>query len=1073
MPAAPRLRALVCVLSLSLGCASGPEPPPAGLAPSVDPFAIAVDPGWSAAGVQLNVDRAYVLSRLGSPDSYELTQDGGLDRERLHYAMGVTVVLVLDRVDALFLDRSYLEHLQVESPLGPETQRHELLERWGRPARDRYGSDPRALFYPQQGLRCEFDDEGRLTRVHFFPYYLPREEDLLPSKQPPQPASRAARRERPAPALSAANDLPPAPAPHTPAAPEPAAPSGRRLAVSGARVHLSASSPAARLREVADAPAPRSGWRWASPVFELEAAPGYGPEPHELAVTLDPAALPAGVAPEDVALVLVHDGRLERLRDARYDAASGEVRCATRRTAALVHARGGGTDLSQRNARFALAVPLTRQELVSEDDWYEVWVARDRRDEVESDLDALRALLERVRGAFPTFGDAQPPFVYVHLVDLPPGVAGQASGGNTVELSAAGRWGYAAVAHEYFHLIQQTFMIRHLDALGEVVDPETLFRGRWLAEATAEFMAQRVLDPAERAAQPLWPGTHGFCYRGLFEVDEFDVPGVPRQYVAATFFDFLAEHYDAEALIRRCYEVFMSREHVRALDTWSDAYVLRGVLATTVDRRGRTRTLNQVYAEFLLHYNWLKDFEPLRSRVAKLDLGPAGAVRVPPDRLQRRQVPSPDGDRQVRVRASGPGYSIVAAYAFSPPAQAGEGDLVLELSADDEERPVDGKLLLVAFPVKGGAYGAPVLRGPDEPLTLSDWSAHDEALVWVVDASPFGAHEGRLTARFEGPDPRLAQASVALKVKACTPAGAERGRFQSPTARLELWFEGVDTLGLDPRASDPVRTAGGSPNANYLLLRFDYDGLTGYRLIDDEGLDDLELPLRRVGAFPATLQVFAPGFDGPVLRHAFEVACVEGEPRGEVPARFAEEDARLAARWPQAVAGGSYALWSQWLQNHDRRVQAQRASLGAGWLLKHADELAQEFDRRVAAVGNPFQRGATPPLPGVRLDLELYRARFDVANDWLRQIESWAKRPAHPPERSLEFRRTYFQEGAYRRVARVYAEWLLDGDAAEDLFLRYRALRPGDATPLFSDFERAIERARAARRVYPPAAFAR
>ena len=522
----------------------------------------------------------------------------------------------------------------------------------------------------------------------------------------------------------------------------------RTLEAEGARVVLPAGAlgPGAAPKLVSERLEGDSGdrgLRLHPRAYRLEGAPGLLRKAARVTLPLAGLSLPTGVSARDVVVLLGSGQRWERLRGATLDEGQQTISVTTRRLVPLIDVRGGEPG---RDARFALAFPLEQPLLLGRAPGFEFWAARGDEAAARERLRALKGSLGRLRERL---GPGLAPTTYVHLQRLTladgspdEGVAGAASGGDTVTLNLSTETTFVTLAHELFHLVQQRYKLASLASHQGEVSEAALYRGTWLDESTAEYMGYALLPPEERATKALGARVEEFAFRGLFRVDELADVAFPHQYQAFLFFCFLELHYDVPALIRACYARFLSQPEGEASERWDEAHVLRSVLAATPDREGRRRDLRRLWSEFLLQLHWKKGFEPIASLAEDVGLGPPGRLSVPARRLE--VVPFPGGTPQRRwTLTRTPPYSLAKALelrASAEPEREGEGDLTLRL------RGGEGAILLV-FPHEGGRYGEPRVG---REVTLEAWHERDKALVWVLETSPAGSARLELSADFAG-----------------------------------------------------------------------------------------------------------------------------------------------------------------------------------------------------------------------------------------------------------------------------------------------------------------------------------
>lgn len=487
--------------------------------------------------------------------------------------------------------------------------------------------------------------------------------------------------------------------------------------------------------------------------YRLEGAPGLLRKPARLTLPLAGLNLPAGVNARDVVVLLGSNQRWERLRGATLDEANQTISVSTRRLVPLIDARGGE---GARDARFALAFPLEEQLLLGRAEGFEFWATKSDEAAARQRWQALKPHFPALRARLTDLG----PLTYVHfnrltLADGSPdeGIAGFASGGDTVTLNLATETAVSTITHELFHLVQQRWKLARLESHQGEVSAATLYRGSWLDESTAEYTGYALLPAEERLNVGLGARVEELGFRGLFHTDRIEDVPYPHQYQAFLFFCFLEKHYDVPALIRACYARFLSEPEGEAAERWDVAHVLRSVLAATPDREGSKRDLRRLWTEFLLHFHWKKGFEPITTLGEDVGLGPPGRLSVPERRLEALPFPAGTPERRWVLQRT-PAYSLAKALELRAVTEAerdGEGDLRLRLSGGA------GAALLV-FPHEGGRYGAPRIG---QEVVLEKWHERSKALVWVLETSPTGSKRLELSVTYSGEETSSAAAPSA------------------------------------------------------------------------------------------------------------------------------------------------------------------------------------------------------------------------------------------------------------------------------------------------------------------------
>lgn len=403
----------------------------------------------------------------------------------------------------------------------------------------------------------------------------------------------------------------------------------------------------------------------------------------------------------------------------------------------------------------------------------------------------VTAALAKYRG----MGFTVPALARIHLERFPDdrkNSLADAGGGERIRVNLT-RWlgtpdagRESALAHECFHLVQQTMQLSNLRTGGYALDNETLspLSTRWFAEGTANFMLTRCYPDWLHVGSELASISLHYGYRSLTAYDDTQTTNLdvrlPHQYENYIFFAYLNSLYDGTAIIRECCSLFASSRFV--LDTseedknaeqaaWNMMDVLNQVLRTTSDRLGRKRNLSVVYADFLVHFYWLKDFEPMSylsatspddyvQRIIK-ELGEPRQIRLPLGAAtassQDRTVDSalvtgwniPDGTVLSKsVTTNGGNYCITHAYRIdsmssdkSKPTLKGDLTITLDTTRTD----LKDRVMMIVFPIKNGVQ-EPEVGNPANPIQIKNWQTYAGALVWIMDFTRPGGLEMTLKA---------------------------------------------------------------------------------------------------------------------------------------------------------------------------------------------------------------------------------------------------------------------------------------------------------------------------------------
>lgn len=371
---------------------------------------------------------------------------------------------------------------------------------------------------------------------------------------------------------------------------------------------------------------------------------------------------------------------------------------------------------------------------------------------------------------------ATPPVVQIILRPLSGNALGQASAGHTIELDPAKMLAggspspKGALSHEFFHLIQQQYKIQNLKRTGHSITPEDLYTSdhSWFDEGTAEW-AMTVYCPEEIPAM-MRSISCDYSFISLLSTEDINsaLSRQAHQYQNYIFFAFLDTLYDGKRLIRDCLTQYLgdgfvlqdtkADEEYRA-GPWSGRDVLDLVLQSSPDRQGRKRNLREVYSEFLLRFNWLKNFSPLDRYTTESTLGAPGQLRLPPaspvatntDFQVGWNIPETEDGNRVLQKKSELFYSelplaIAKAFNISSMTRSGEtGDLSIELKATGME---PRHCYMVIFPVRDGVQ-KPLVEKSNTPVILKGWEKYGGAVVWAVDVTRRGGQELQLNAKFQ------------------------------------------------------------------------------------------------------------------------------------------------------------------------------------------------------------------------------------------------------------------------------------------------------------------------------------
>jgi hypothetical protein len=339
----------------------------------------------------------------------------------------------------------------------------------------------------------------------------------------------------------------------------------------------------------------------------------------------------------------------------------------------------------------------------------------------------------------------------------------------------------ASIVHEYTHLVQQLMKIAHLRAASVPVNITNVMPdvGRWVDEGTAEFMATKICagydDILIVRLRPDFPRQ---------PIRRWKDPDC-HEYAMGIFFCWLDTLYDGVELFKAIYTVHMSgkllvddgaNDREASRGSWDPLNALDHVLKTTADRKGRKRSMKQVFADFLLRLVWKKDFEPVASNRDNVEpvFGPPGQIVLPPpaERLDW-ELPASDGALKMSGTVKGESWQIVKVIQVTSKAKdlKKPGDLKISIKPEDGA-PKDSSLLIV-FPTRK-VLQEPEIGAPGKPVVIPEWENCVSATVWVVDLSMYGGFDLEVTAELgaagkkeEGPGLELKLISAESSSRYC------------------------------------------------------------------------------------------------------------------------------------------------------------------------------------------------------------------------------------------------------------------------------------------------------------------
>jgi hypothetical protein len=543
-------------------------------------------------------------------------------------------------------------------------------------------------------------------------------------------------------------------------------PAGGVVEIGGARLEIPAGALGRdqRLELLPAAETPALTYQAAGPLFSLRTEQATFGLPLMLTLPIDRRRLPPDVRPEQLHVVLARHGLGERLPDSRVDLAAGTVTVRLDHAVPLVAAQAGGGTAGPPVVQVAIGPTLgvvlaTSHAVISAP--ADLANARD----IAADVGRI---LHVVHGRYRDI-EIDPGRLHVDLVPMNALVGAYVSGPYRMSVNPE-LWvrqddaiHVRNVAHEYFHLIQNRFMLRNLRRLGDQLPNDFADRARadWIWEATATWMEVHLIPSA--GGKHLERLNRDFCYRALNAFDQVSVvpnetmERFPHQYSAFVFFSYLDTLYAGRHVVLTFWQDYLSGAWVedtvandaqRGRESFDTFAVLDRYLQATPDRLGRRRNLREVYAEFLLHYNWRKDFAPLAGGGRAGELGVAGELpALPPAAVKAWTLPAGDdaAERRREDTAAGGPFSIVAAYEVTNGARGGgdRTDLEVRLGIPGGAKPEES--LLVVFPRRGGTR-EPLVGNSRNPVRVADWQGQDGAVVWAVDLSRSGFFDLTTTA---------------------------------------------------------------------------------------------------------------------------------------------------------------------------------------------------------------------------------------------------------------------------------------------------------------------------------------
>ncbi len=481
-------------------------------------------------------------------------------------------------------------------------------------------------------------------------------------------------------------------------------------------------------------------------------------KPVTLTLLLDRSRLRPDLTPEEVHPVLASGGLVERLRrNVTVDLAAGTVAYELDRLYPLVAAEGASGAAETTTYVVIDGKKLARIGNSAEPTLYaneaHATEAAPYAEPVLKHLASARDKIERL--GFPRVAPLR-----IEIADLKTGIAGQASGGDLIELNFATLrdqpfFTEALLAHEYFHSVQQQLLKNAWAKYPSVSSNFTPTDARWVDEGTADAIEHALgILPAAQALHRL---KLNFGYRRLNAYD--GAKDEIHEYQAAAFFLYVHSRYgDLRPVLDQYYAGLFSAEgppppppdlslppdsleallqEEAILDAFkADAY--RAMNAALVSHH--KKSLRRLFLESLMALYVRKDIEPFTSGAAAVFGGPM-ELRVPDGELVKINCPYRVGDswtgEQEMAPQAGEGMSIVCAVEITrmkiPEEQEGAA-LQLSLACANAKNRND--VIMIAFPVGDDGKVRPHSVGNlERPAAVADWNQFPKAIVWLVNTT--------------------------------------------------------------------------------------------------------------------------------------------------------------------------------------------------------------------------------------------------------------------------------------------------------------------------------------------------
>ncbi|MCE9581094.1 MAG: hypothetical protein K8T20_01120 [Planctomycetes bacterium] len=473
--------------------------------------------------------------------------------------------------------------------------------------------------------------------------------------------------------------------------------------------------------------------------------------PVKVTLPLDIGSLPSDVKAEHIYVVLAYNGMGEVLENAKVDLEARTVTVMLERAFSLASGDAAGSGAGP------VLQPAVNPGGI---DTIEVtpriaWCAAHGLEKADVMLAKGKAIMKLVRQNYDPLGMVNLGQTTFTFKPMNPAWGGLTTGANSVEVNSDKFLTYdeqtqgSVFMHEYFHMLQLKTIAQNVRSLATPLPGDYFLRGKteWLKEATATWM-QENMSKADAAINipRLEPN---FCYIPLNGYED-STKGNPHQYAAYIFFSWLDSMYSSRQVIARAWQESFSGKWVQMAGLEQDAGQGRGtfnpldildhILRETPDSQGRQRNLREVYAEFLLHYGWLKDFAPLKGNAqVRSVLGAPKEITLVGDKTTSWTLPFEEGGKRVTKKSetvTGEGFHIARAFMIAKGLKGGEkGDLEVTLKLGERGDPRDS--MIVVFPLKKNAED-PVIGNAGSPAKIRNWHETNGAIVWLVDMSVTG-----------------------------------------------------------------------------------------------------------------------------------------------------------------------------------------------------------------------------------------------------------------------------------------------------------------------------------------------